>query len=215
MTRFAATILIGLLGIDWFGAGCVSWQTQPRRLLYNPQVAIAERLLPGDKEVFVYKESAGPDTPVPTDHTYEQEIQKLRLRDITALIRVNTVNADLVEKGTWIRTSISGSVEQLIPDNDEKQLSNALEFTFPGGSMRIKDVAVTAGSYPQFNQGERYLVSLVTRPRVALVLAYHVDASGILRPMKSNSGSEQSFYTKLFGRNVSEVFEALKASSRP
>lgn len=211
MSRLVLPILIVALGMEWLGSGCLHGQTPQRKMLYDSRVAIADRLLPHEKEIFVYKEVASPGYTLDPSvrQTYEQETQRLRLGDIIALVRVATVQGELVEEGTWIQTNVVAQVDRLVQSGLNKPLGNSVEFTFTGGNTRIGDVGVTAGSFPQFIQGEQYLVFLVTRPRVTLGLVYHVNARGVLEHVRQNTGVEQSFQTNLIGRDISEVLEAL------
>lgn len=211
MSRLVVPILAAALGMQSFGSGCSLEQAQPRRILYNPRVAIADRLLPGDKEVLVYKEASTPYVLHPTARpSYEQEIQSLRLGEIIALVRVASAQGELVEEGTWIRTHIIAQINQLVQSSLNKPLGDSVEFSFSGGSTRIGDVDVTAASFPILNPGDQYLVVLVTRPRIALSgFPLHVNADGVLEHVKMNTGVEASFQTNLIGRNISEVLEAL------
>jgi hypothetical protein len=212
MSRLVIPILVAALGIDSFGSARMFAQTQPRKILYSPRVPIADRLLPDDKAVLIYKEAPAPyvlDPRAPRP-TYEQEIQNMREGgDIIALVRVANVEGELIEQGTWIRTIVRAHINQLAQSNVDLKSGDSIEFTFSGGNTRISDVDVTAGSSPRFVQGEQYLVVLVSRPRISLGSAFHVTPAGVLEPVKSITGVAQSFRTNLFGRNISEVLQAL------
>lgn len=208
MIRHVFFGLIAAISIEWLGS-CVSAQNEQREMPYSPRTSIADRLLPSDKQVLVYKKPSEVYGPVGEAQTYEQEIKRLQQGDIIALVRVGTVHGELIDQGTWIRTNVIAQVERVVRNNVNRPLGQDVEFSISGGQTQIGSVEVTAGVFPRFNEGDQYLVILVEHPRLSLTYALHVNAAGTLEPLKSNTGTEQSSRTHLIGKAVSQVMEAL------
>ena len=194
-------------------AGSCERPTSQRTIAYFPGRPIAERLVPGDKQVLVeMKASTAPLPPPPA--SFEQEIESLRRSEIIVLLRVGGTSGAIADQGTWIRTTVNAGVDRIVKAPVDRSLGESIAFTFSGGTAKLGDVVVTTGKFPQFTDGERYLVFLMTRPgnRSSLTWAgvgFRVDAAGTLQRIAINDGSEQTFPTHLIGRDVSDVMGAL------
>jgi len=180
---------------------------------YDSAKPIADRLLPGDKQVLVQMES--PKTPDPgPEESFEREIQRLGRTEIVALVRVATAHGEIADRGTWIRTTVKVGVDRLVKAPAALQLGESIEFTYAAGSAQIGNVVVTTGNFPRFVEGQQYLVFLMTRPAMPSSpvwggVAFRVDEQGVLQRVGLDGGGEQSFRTTLVGRNASEVIDAL------
>lgn len=208
MSRLILTVMLSALIAD-FGEGCA--QTNQRRIPYSSQVPITDQLLPSDREVEVYRQPVSPPHVMePRQQNYEQEIQWLRLNDIVALVRVEDVQADLVERGTWIETKVGVRIDQLVHSNLKEPPANEIQFTLAGGEMQIGATRVTAGVVPQLKKGDRYLVILLAQPRIRLIRAYRVSADGVLEPGESSTALDHPSHTHLIGKKVAEVIQSLR-----
>ena len=202
MSRSLIVLLIAFCG------GCQ--QSSQRTISYEADRPIAERLLPSDTRVVVEMGTSTP--PPPKQESYEQEIARLKKGEIIALVRVSSAAGEVADGGTWIRTRVHADVERVV--RARRKLEPSIEFTYSGGNARIGNVDVTTGKFPQFDEGETYLVFLVVRPGTAATLnwtgtAFRVNSQGALARVGINDGTEQSFGTNLAGRTASEVADAL------
>ena len=203
-----------MAGISSFAAGCDRSTASQRTIPYKPDVPIANRLLPGDKEVLIQMELGSRADSGPGE-SFEQELQRLRRAEIIALVRVATVSGEIPDRATIVRTRVTGQIDSLVKGPKDKPLGPSIEFAFDGGTAQIGNVVVTTGKFPRFIEGEQYLVLLRAQPGTASWLAwggigFRVDAQGVLQRIKISDGGEQSFRTSLVGRNVSDVIEALE-----
>ena len=201
-----------ILLVAAIGAACS--QPSERTIPYRSDAPIADRLLPGDKKVVVEMKMSEAPPEGSRQESFEQEIQRLEKSEITAVIRVTTVESEIADLGTWVRTKVKADVDRMVQAPPRRQFGPSIEFTFGGGTTRIGDVEVTTGKYPQFLPGERYLVFLMTRRGTADWLtwsgiAFRIDAQGVLQRVGINGGGEQSLRTNLVGRSASEVVGAL------
>lgn len=213
MSRLITVVSLVVLCGQLLASELVLRQSGIRKMLYDRRVPIVQRLLPDDEKVWVYREvSSPPLIPVAAmTESYEEEIENLRYEEIIAVLRVAGVQSELVEEGTWIRTRVVGHIEQVVHKSIDKPLDTAVEFTLAGGSIRVGKVDVSAGSIPQLVQGQRYLVFLVTRPRLMLsALPFPVNAKDIIEPVKMNNDVEISRQSNLVGRSVPDVTKALR-----
>ena len=212
MTRPLARTLIAVLAVVAGGA-CEQRASSERTISYLPNRPIAERLLPSDKHVVVQMKTSTALKPAP-ERTFEQEIEALRRSEIIALVRVGSTSSEIADGGTWIRTTVDTAIDRLLKAKGEKPFDGSLRFSFSGGAAKIGDVVVSTGKFPQFVEGDQYLLFLSNRPGVASAviwsgIGFRVDAQGLLQRVGINDGSEQSFPTNLIGRDASEVADLL------
>ena len=211
MSRHSISLLSATVVIVCSCAGCDRSPSSQRTIPYDSGKPIADRLLPGDKQVLVQMK---PETADPgPQQSFEQEIQRLRSGQIIALVRVTTAQGEIADRGTWVRTRVTAEVVRLVKAPARPPLGESIEFTFSAGTAKIGDVVVTTGKFPRLVEGEQYLVFLITRPASPTLIwngmAFHVDQQGVLQRVGLNEGGEQSFRTSLIGRNASEVMDAL------
>jgi hypothetical protein len=195
-----------------FGGSCSP--TSQRTIPYLPNRPIAERLLPGDKEVLIQMELPAPKADSGARESFDEEIQRLRHSEIVALVRVATATGEIPDRGTMVRTRVTGQLDRLVKTPQGKAFGPSIEFAFDGGTAKLGDVVVTTGKFPRFVEGEQYLAFLRIQPGTASSLlwvgiAFRVDAQGVLQRVSISDGGEQSFRTNLVGKSVSEVMEAL------
>lgn len=189
-------------------------QTSQRTIPYRSDRPIEERLQPGDTKVLVEMKlpPAPPGAPAATE-SFEQEIERLKRNEVIAVVRVSAAQGEIADRGTWVRTKVTGAIERAVrPTNTST--GESIEFSFPGGDARINSVDISTGKYPKFLAGEQYLVFLEKRPGTVSSLiwsgtAFRINAAGALQRVAISDGSEQSFPTNLYGRNISEVAGAL------
>ena len=203
--------LVAAVGIISFGGGCDRSQ---RTIPYRSDVPIEGRLLPGDKAVLVQMELPDRKTDTGPQESFDQEIQRLRRGEITALVRVTAATGEIADRGTWVRTRVSAELDRLVKAREGSALGPAIEFTYSAGTARIGNVVVTTGKFPRFVEGEQYLVFLRIQQGTSASLVwdgigFRVDARGALQRVAISDGGEQSFRTNLVGRSVSDVIEAL------
>src|SRR5436190_14743575 len=204
--------LIVLLIATTLSGGCQLWQPSQRAIPYNSKTPIAERLRPDDKQVLVEMKLS---TPPLTTVSLDQEITALKKGEIIALVRIAGSQGEVADRGTWIRTKVHAEFDRLVQAPPDMPLGASIEFNYGGGTSQIGNVVVTTGKFARFVDAEQYLVWLAVRPGTASELvwegkAFRVDANGTLQRVGISDGSEQSFYTNLIGRNVSEVIDTLK-----
>jgi hypothetical protein len=215
MQRLLLLIFVGSLVARLLGGVQVIAQAPQRSLLYNPDVPIADRLLPTDKQVLIYKaQLPGFRVDEGNPESFDQEIRRLQRAEIIAVVQISSANGELTADGTWIRSRLTARIHQLVQANSTTQIGGSLEFGFPNGTAAIGQVVVTAGTFRQFVEGQRYLVFLVIDPGIrgySPALAFLLNPQGNLERVKNSDGSEQRFRTNLIGRNVSDVVESLRA----
>ena len=212
MNRAYIPLLVAMLGVNCMDGRCLMTQTPGRPIRFSPDVPIANRLLPDDKEVFVYMETLPGYRTDGAPESFDQEIKRLRISEIIAVVRVETVDGELIEDGTWIGTKVNAKIEQLVQSPPGSTLDSSVEFAFSGGTTEINKVVVTAGTFWQFVQGERYLILLYPGIKgLSLSLAFRANPNELLEfvPLIDNQGCIVRFKTNLVGRNVSDVVEAL------
>jgi hypothetical protein len=194
-------------------AGCERSPSQ-RTITYFPDRPIAERLQPGDTHVVVeMKTPAQPAADPAVKPSFEQEIQTMRRGEIIAVVRVTGTAGEIADRGTWVRTTVSADVDRIVKAPPAKPQGESIEFSFAGGTAQIGSVVVSTGKFPQFSEGERYLVVLSTRPGTRSLIwngvGFRVDSQDTLHRVAINGGGEQPLPTNLAGRNSADVIEAL------
>jgi hypothetical protein len=212
MSRHHISLLAATLGIIVCGGSCSP--SSQRTIPYVSDRPIADRLLPGDKEVLIQMELSDQKAGSGPDESFDQEIQRLRRGEIVALVRVTAAAGEIADRGTWVRTTVSADVDRLVKAQEGRALDPSIKFTYSAGTAHIGNVVVTTGKFPRFVEGEPYLVFLrIQRGTSASLvwdgIAFRVDAHGVLQRVSSSDGGEQSFRTNLVGKSVSEVMEAL------
>ena len=198
--------------LSWVEGGCVVASAHQRTIPYDPNSPFADRLLPGDKEVLIAKLLLPGLRAEGSSESFDDEIQRLKLAEVVAIVRIATAKGELADQGAWINTRVTAEIDRLVRSR-LKPIGRSTEFGFSGGSMRIGAVVVTAGQFLQFSEGERYLVFLSTDPGIKGLypgVAFHLSALGALERLKNSTGKEQSFGTNLVGRNVADVLQALE-----
>jgi hypothetical protein len=205
--------ILTVIGALCGALGCTLIAPTPpgRPILYSRDTTIASRLLPEDDDVYVFMNPGVCRMRVPGPATLEDEILLMR-GQIAAIIRVTSIDAELIENGSWIRTTVSALVERLIPSPDHKTLEHSIQFGFPGGTTRIGDVVVDAGIVPQYVEGQRYMVFLFMHPGINQLyplMALQIDSRGFLAPMQTNAGVALRLDSHFAGQNAIEVADAL------
>jgi len=211
MNSMVIPLLTATFAFNWFGSACPLAQQSQRSIPYKRDQAIADRLLPGDRAVVVYKETLPGLRAGSRNESFDEEVLRLRRAEAAAVVRVAAVQGELIDDGTWIRTHVSARVEQTVKAAPGRT-ADSVDFAFNGGTMRIGETVVTAGTFPKFAQGERYLVFLITDPGIAGLypsLAYRINVQGVLEHIENGQGGTQSFKTNLVGRDVADVIQAL------
>lgn len=211
MQRLLITSLLAAFGLLGIAAECAVDPRQ-RAIEYDPNMTIADRLTTGDKEVVVVKRLSPPWTINPNvARSFDQEISLLRQSEIVAIVKVRDVKGELADGGTWIHTRITAEVDRLIYSSGVP--GHLIEFGFAAGRTMIGAVSVTAGTFAQFNEGEKYLVFLSYDPgikRLFPATAFHLSADGSLERLRDNRGVEQSTMETLAGRKIADVVQALE-----
>jgi len=213
MHRFFIVSLLSAFGVIGVAAECALVDTQQRTIIYDPDIAIADRLRPDDKDVVVVKRLLPPLTANPsTVRSFDEEISRLRRSETAAVVKVRDIRGDLSDQGTWIRTRITADIDRIIYSSGPPA-GQSIEFGFAAGRTMVGAVTVTAGTFPQYKDGERYLVFLSTDPGIKGMFpstAFHLSADGLLERLRDNRGEEQSTRTNLVGLNISDVVQALE-----
>lgn len=193
-----------------FAAGCAP-EGSTREIPYDPRLPIAAQLLPTDKQVVITRDPSDAHVPLATGRSYEAELDRLRVGDMVALVRVTSVRGELVRQGSWIETRVAAQIEKLLRSNFSQSAPGPIEFAFSGGETSIGAISVTAGPFPRFQEGDQYLVVLTKHPNVLLSSALHVNAAGILEPLESSNGTAQFSQTPLVGKRATDVVRDLIA----
>ena len=202
--------MVVTLAIDSLGVGCVGLDAPQRTILYDERIPIAERLSPNDKQVVVIQRLTPGLVVDPTTYeSFDDEISRLRDVDVIALVRIVKAEGELTDDGTWIRTRVTADVEHVVRSRSKTPFRNQIEFSFPGGTAKIRDTFVTAGIFPRYTPSNRYLVFLSTNPSTFPELAFRIDAKGVVRPIVNSDGNEQVFKTNLIGLHYSSLSNAL------
>ena len=204
--------LVGTLGINSFDR-CGTDQQTERAIRSDPNVPIASRLLPTDQAVSVYQIQLEGLTPSPRRReSFDAEIKQFQPAEFIGVVRVTSARGELTTDGTWVRTKVDASVDQLVRAKSNPTSGGMVTFALDGGSTMIDNVAVTAGKFWRFDVGERYLAVLYSntrRPELNPSVVFRINANGLLEHIKNNKGEEEAFATNFVGRSVAEVTEAL------
>ena len=208
MSRLLVSLVIAFMGTTWFLDGCFT-DPSHRTIQYKRDVPIADRLAPGDRDVLIHLNTIPGLFEVPPPESLDAEIQSLRTIDGIALVRVHSAQGELIEGESWIATRVACQVDQSVKGFPAEN-GRSITFSFSAGTIRIGEVTVsTEIPFPQFSEGQQYLVFVSMRPEISLSQAYHVNAQGLLEHVKLNTGGDQSFTSNLVGRDVSEVINLL------
>jgi hypothetical protein len=178
-----------MLALGCIGIGCdrADPAAPGRPIVYHPDKSIASRLLPDDTEVFVHYPKGGPPPlRVPYPKNLAEEIEGLRHSEVIAVVRVTSVQGELVEQGAWVRTKISANVEKLLKASPERVIQGSIETGFRAGTTQIGDVVVNAGISPHYVAGERYLMFLYWATRSQQVAGLVRSSSQRARPARTN-----------------------------
>lgn len=151
---FAAGVLAGVLVVTHLDVVAAQMRV---RTIPHQNTPIALRLMPGD-EVVEMDYWADVMYVNHGNESREQTVARIsKEANAIAVVRVTTIEPFLVEGDSWIRTRVTGVVEDLIKGGTATRNAR-FEAQFDGGEMKIKDVQVRAGSYPLLQPGSKYLV---------------------------------------------------------
>lgn len=189
-------------------------QPAGRAIPYDPHVPIAARLVPGDVLVLVQKALTTPFVPSPTaSESFDAEIRRLAGYEAIATVSVSSTEGGLVDRGTWIRTRVDAQTIEVLKGGARFTPAGSVQFWHDGGKLQMDTVIVSAGVFPEFRDGRRYLVFLRTDQSTDAFYAaraYQIDASGRLESVVSSNGeSAWPLPSNLSGRPLGEVASAL------
>lgn len=188
-------------------------QGLPARVIeFDPTIPVAKRLRPDDSVVVIKMLSGPPLIGQRAPESFTQEIERLANRDAIAVVDIINTEGVWVDDGTWLRTQVTGTVNQLIKwDGSTEQRPTRIEFWHHNGETILKGVRVIAGSYLEFERGRRYLVFLYqARPwGLTVVQAYALGTDGRLERIRYSSGAFDSNASTLTGREFNQVVDAL------
>jgi len=122
---------------------------------------IADQLLPDDEIVVVTPDY---DVAVP-DHTLnaaETVIDATTRADVVAVVDVNRINAVFVDKGAWIRTQISGVLQETIKISSRVRplyrRGKSVTLNVSGGELQLGRVLIRAGHPLRLRLHSEYLL---------------------------------------------------------
>ena len=207
--------LLGLLAIGIVSHVLVeAATTQPGRVIpFDRKVPIVERISPNDTTVVV-KKFGFPPLVGAAKETLQEEIQRLTDYQTIAILDVLTLDGQLVDDGTWVRTEVRAKVRAFARDRLAAAQGGFVTMSHDGGKVRIRNTVIDAGVYPVFSPGEQYLVFLAhdrVRNSLSPSGAFRVDQTGVLRAMQNSDGSLILPNSNLIGRNAAEIQESLAA----
>jgi hypothetical protein len=192
-----------------FAAG----QGVTRTIRYQRNVPIAAQLTTGDTSVAVVKATFPPLTGNSGTESFEEEAKRVSQFPEIAIWQMSTKQGELIDNGAWIRTRVTGQAAEFMKAGSQAGPGSSLEFWHDGGTTTIGSVAVTAGVFPRFAEGQQYLVFLAPdrEPGVKIfALGFRVDPNGNLAAMEWSDGRQISAESKLIGHNLSAMRTALK-----
>lgn len=194
-------------------AGQAGSQRAPARTIpYDPRIPVEQRLLPGDKEVFIDMLSSNDfrHPPYYPDRDFTEEIRGLAGYEAIALVEVTRTEGVWMDGGSWLRTRVTGRLERLIR-GDRSAMRDEIRFEHPQGATFLNGVRIVAGVYHEFVVGQRYLVSLgYDRSWGSWVgHGYLVNTEGRLEEIRYSDGTLIRTLSSLPGRALSEVVDAL------
>ncbi len=140
-------------------------ETRVRRIHWDSEVPLVDRLLPDDETVVVVRSLHGiVGFPRPTTAS-QAATDVMSFADLALLMRVTHVEGALTADGAWVRTRFRGSVERVIRRQRGIALPGPyIEAERPGGTVQIGRVTVRAlengREAPVLPIGETYLVFL-------------------------------------------------------
>lgn len=205
LTAFVTLLLAVVSAASAFGQATI------RTIPFDRNMSITERLLPGDVNVVVSRGNPS-RPPGPPDHreSLELEIRRLSGYSTVAILEIADSQTEFADGDTWIRTRLRGHVTQVIKAGPLADQGGQAEFWEEGGRKQVGAVTVTAGIFPEFIVGDRYLVFLrADQGSTYAARAFRVSGIGIVEAMKRNDGSLIIPWSNLNGRDISEVTRAL------
>lgn len=194
-------------------AGQTASQRAPARTIpYDPSIPVEQRLLPGDTEVFIDMLNSNDfrHPPYYPDRDFTEEVRGVAAYEAIALIEVTRTDGVWIDSGSWLRTRVTGRLEQLIR-GDRLAIRDTIRFEHHNGESFLNGVHIVAGFYHKFVVGQRYLVFLgYDRSRSSHVAhGYLVNAQGRLEEIPYWDGTRVRTPSSLPGRALSEVVDAL------
>jgi hypothetical protein len=212
MTPLLRLAAITIATTSILGSASVGGQGTTRTIPYERGVPISARLVPSDTNVIVEKTLLSSHVSGRTHESFEQEVERWSVAQTIVLFVFSSTQGELTDDGAWVRSRFQGDATQFLK-RPKQSTGSSIEFWHDGGTTTIGSVNVTAGVYPRFVVGERYLAFLApdrARGTMALGLAFRVGASGYLEAMEWSDGTPLLLGSQVIGHSVSEVAAALK-----
>jgi hypothetical protein len=152
----------------------------------------------GDRDVVVERWERDEDAAAPPPGVTDVAWRTIHSAAV-AVVTVESVEGFLTENDTWIDSTVTGTVSELIKDVRQTplQLNGRVSFVTPGGTLKVGDntlQAITRSAAfrtQEFREGRRYLVFLIERQGGTL-FAHPASAFEIvgpkLRPIRPSLG---------------------------
>jgi hypothetical protein len=206
------SLLILVLLSSFLGVGLAVGQGSTRTIRYERNVPISKRLNATDTNVLVVKPFITPLAGDLSRESFEEEAKRVSQFDDIAIWQVSAARGELIDGGTWIRTIVNGQAVELVRRSAHSD-SESTQFGHDGGTLMIGSVVVTAGVYPRFTAGERYLLFLSpgrTPGTMTFAMAFRLTPNGKLEAIELTDGTPLFTDSKFVGRSVADVLEVLR-----
>jgi hypothetical protein len=184
-----------------------------RRVRWSSEIPLERLVRPGDAIVLVEK---------PAQH-YEPFIEEpdaereLRFRaeqvDDLFVADVTSVLPTVTDNGTWIRTTITARVSEILKHNPKfpNKGLGVWRIVHDGGEILVRGVKIKAGLYPVVRRGQRYLMFTAHNTdddTTQAGPAFTIDRSG--RLVTSETSLDGPLPSVLNGMKLSDVLRYLK-----
>ena len=214
MTVSRFTLLLGLVVVASMGSKTAARDQRVVRTLPHQRVPIESRLEPDDQivEMDYWADVVHPDNGV---ETREEIVARMtRQTNLIATVRISQVTPFLVEDGSWIRTRVTGTADDVLKGPNDRKF----EAQFDGGEMVIKGVRIKADSYPMLRPGSRYLIFVQSGGGTPWILdAFSLENGKIVgRPewARATDLPENPFAGRSVQQAISDVKKALARPSK-
>lgn len=137
------------------------------RILRRNDVPLAQRLTNQDKVVVVLNNVFVVSDPIHFSGTPEENLRRLLMQSsASAMVRITATNARLVERGTWVRTTVIGILQEVFKDGGMPGMGPGTRFEaeYEGGRVSIGDTDVQAGMHPRFERDGSYILFFSKHP---------------------------------------------------
>jgi hypothetical protein len=184
-----------------------------REIKSDPRVPIADLLIPQDDVVVIERNSFPPLIGFNADQTLQDALDQAMLHDAIAVTRSLKSRGNLIDRGTWVRSTVTASVVEVIKPGPGLGIgAKTATFWHNDGEMFVGHVRVRAGVYPVYDPSEDYLLFLNQDPARGLYPArsFRITSKGLLAPIIQSNGETKLPNSPIYGQTSDLVLRELR-----